>query len=247
MKKLRRLGTIPWVQKSVGVLAAEYLRLVWKTSSFAIDPPDFYSRIAPDLPVIVALWHGQHFMVPFFRRDEHRAKVLISRHRDGEINAIAAKRLGVDAIRGSGTSGRDFHRKGGVSGFKGMLEALAQGYNVTLTADIPKVSRIAGRGIVHLARSSGRPIVPLAVATSRRIQMNNWDQSAINLPLGRLAAAVGEPLRVPADADEETVETMRRLVEERLNAATERVYAIVDGRAQDFDWKSAARATRALA
>jgi lysophospholipid acyltransferase (LPLAT)-like uncharacterized protein len=172
---------------------------------------------------------------------------LISRHRDGEINAIAARRLGVDAIRGSGTSGPDFHRKGGVSGFKGMLEALAQGYNVTLTADIPKVSRIAGRGIVHLARSSGRPIVPLAVATSRRIQMNNWDQSAINLPLGRLAAAVGEPLRVPADADEETVETMRRLVEERLNAATERVYAIVDGRAQDFDWKSAARATRALA
>ena len=247
MKKLRRLGTIPWVQKSVGFLAAEYLRLVWKTNSVAIDPPDVYSRIAPDLPVIIALWHGQHFMVPFFRRDEHRAKVLISRHRDGEINAIAAKRLGVDAIRGSGTSGRDFHRKGGVSGFKAMLEALAQGYNMALTADIPKVSRIAGRGIVLLARTSGRPIIPLAVASSRRIQLNNWDRSAINLPLGRLAVAVGEPIRVPAEADDETVETMRRLVEERLNATTERAYAIVEGRATDFDWKSAVRAARASA
>jgi len=242
MKKLRRLGALPWVQKSVGILAAEYLRLVWKTNSFAIDPPDFYSRIAPDLPVIVAMWHGQHFMAPFIRRGEHRAKVLISRHRDGEINAIAAKRLGVDAIRGSGTSGRDFHRKGGVSGFKAMLEALAQGYNVALTADVPKVSRIAGRGIVHLARASGRLIVPAAVASSRRVQMSNWDRSAINLPFGRLAVAVGEPIRVPPDADDATVERLRRLVEERLNAVTERAYAIVDGRAKDFDWNSATRA-----
>ena len=247
MKKLRRLGTFPWVQKSVGILAAEYLRLVWKTNSFAIDPPDVYSRISPDLPAIVAMWHGQHFMMPFLRREEHRAKVLISRHRDGEINAIAARRLGVEAIRGSGTSGRDFHRKGGVTGFKAMLKALQQGYNVALTADVPKVSRVAGRGIVHLARSSGRPIIPVAVATSRRIEMNNWDRSAINLPLGRLAIAVGELIRVPANADDETIETMRRLVEERLNAATERAYAIVDGRAKDFDWKSAARAARALA
>jgi lysophospholipid acyltransferase (LPLAT)-like uncharacterized protein len=236
MKKLRRIGTVPWVQKSIGVLSAEYLRLVWKTNSFAIDPPDFYSRVIPDMPVIVAMWHGQHFMAPFFKRKQHRVKVLISRHRDGEINAIAAERLGVGAIRGSGTTGRDFHRKGGVSGFKAMLEALAQGYNVALTADVPKVSRVAGRGIVHLARASGRPIYPVAVATSRRIQVHNWDRSAINLPFGRFAIAVGEPVRVAAGADDDEVEIARRTVEDRLNATTERVYAIVDGRAKDFDW-----------
>jgi lysophospholipid acyltransferase (LPLAT)-like uncharacterized protein len=247
MKPLRRLGTVPWVQKSVGVLAAEYLRLVWKTNSFAIDPPDFYSRLAPDLPVIVAVWHGQHFMVPFIRREEHRAKVLISRHRDGEMNAIAIQRLGVEAIRASGTSGTDFHRKGGVSGFKAMLEALQQGYSMVLTADIPKVSRIAGRGIIHLARASGRPIIPVAVATSRRIQLDNWDRSAINLPLGRIAGAAAEPVRVPSDADDAAVENLRRTVEDRLNTATERVYAIVDGRATDFDWASAERAARASA
>ncbi len=235
MKRLRRIETVRWVQKSIGGLAAEYLRLVWKTSSFAIDPPDFYGRVAPDLPIIVAMWHGQHFMMPFVRR-EHRVKVLISRHRDGEINAIAAQRLGLETIRGSGTSGRDFHRKGGASGFKAMLEALACGYNVALTADVPKVSRVAGRGIVHLARASGRPIYPVAVATSRRIQMHNWDRSAFNLPFGRFAIAVGEPIRVAPDADDVTVESARQVVEDRLNATTERVYAIVDGRAKDFDW-----------
>jgi len=227
MNSLRQLSTVPWVQKSVGVLAAEYLRLVWKTSSFAIEPADFYNRVDPELPVIVAMWHGQHFMMPFFRRG-HPVKVLISRHRDGEINAITAERLGLKTIRASGSTGRDFHRKGGVAGFKAMLDSLAEGYTVALTADVPKISRVAGRGIVQLARASGRPIYPVAPATSRRIELDSWDRSAINLPFGRFAFAVGEPIRVAADADDAALEDARRRVEAGLNAATERAYAMVD-------------------
>jgi lysophospholipid acyltransferase (LPLAT)-like uncharacterized protein len=230
MTLFKRIVTTPWVQKSAGILAAEYFRLVWRTSRFEIDPTDFYVRVAPDLPAIIAMWHGQHFMMPFLKREQHRVKVLISRHRDGEINAIAAERLGIEAIRGSGTSGRDFQRKGGVAGFKAMRGALARGYNVALTADVPKVSRVAGRGIVQLARASGRPIYPVAVATSRRIQLRNWDSSAINLPFGRFAIAVGEPIRVAAEADDVTLEDSRRMVELRLNGATERAYAIAEGR-----------------
>jgi hypothetical protein len=226
------------MQRFVGVSTAEYLRLIWKTCRFAIEPPDFYDRVVPDLPMIVAMWHGQHYMVPFFRREHHRVKVLISRHRDGEINAIAAHRLGLETIRGSGTTARDFHRKGGVAGFKGMLDALARGYNVALTADVPKISRVAGRGIVQLASVSGRPIYPVAVATSRRIQLRNWDRSAINLPFGRFAIVIGEPIHVASEADDAALEDARRTVEASLNGATERVYAIVDGRAPDFDWRT---------
>jgi lysophospholipid acyltransferase (LPLAT)-like uncharacterized protein len=233
---LRHLADYPWVQRSIGVAAAEYLRFVWHTNRFGIDPPDIYERVRPDLPAIVAMWHGQHFMMPFFKRQEHRVKVLISRHRDGEINAIAAKRLGVEPIRGSGTSGRDFLKKGGVAGFKQMMEALARGYNVALTADVPKIARVAGRGIVQLARASGRPIYPVAVATSRYIELKSWDRSAFNLPFGRFAIAVGDPIRVAAGADDSAVEEARQMVEARLNATTKRVYDIVEGRAKDFDW-----------
>jgi len=227
MISTRRIATIRWVQKSVGFLAAEYLRLVWKTSSFAIEPTDFYERVAPDLPAIVAMWHGQHFMMPFFRRG-HRVKVLISRHRDGEINAITAERLGLKTIRASGASGRDIVRKGGVGGFMAMLDALEEGWSVALTADVPKVSRIAGRGIVQLARASGRPIYPVAPATSRRIELDTWDRSVVNLPFGRFAFAVGEPIRVAAGADDAALEDARRRVEAGLNAATDRAYAMVD-------------------
>ena len=175
------------------------------------------------------MWHGQHFLLPFLRR-QYRFKVLISRHSDGEINAIAAERLGVGTVRGSGDHGRRFQIKGGVAGFISMLDSLAEGWNMALTADVPKVSRVAGRGIIKLAQESGRPIFPVALATSRRIVLDNWDRSEINLPFSRGGIVVGEPIRVPKDADAHVLQQARATLENALNAATERAHAIADRR-----------------
>jgi lysophospholipid acyltransferase (LPLAT)-like uncharacterized protein len=174
------------------------------------------------------MWHGQHFLAPFIRRAGDRAKVLVSRHRDGEINALAAARLGIDPIRGSGHHGSGFIGKGGVNAFKEMVNALSEGCNVALTADIPKVARVAGLGIIKLASASGRPIYPIAIATSRRVELKNWDRTAINLPFGRGGGVAGEPVRVPADADAPALEAARRALEVALDAATARAYAIAD-------------------
>jgi hypothetical protein len=223
----RLLGSRPF-QLAVAILAAEYLRLVWKTSFFVTEPDDAYERVARDSPVILAMWHGQHFLVPFVRRPEHRAKVLISRHRDGEINAIAAEWLGVGTIRGSGNLGGGFIGKGGVSAFKEMLTALQEGFTVALTADVPKVARVAGLGIIKLASASGRPIFPLAVATRRRVELKTWDRTAVNLPFTRGAGVVGEPVCVPAEADAKTLESSRCALQASLEGATARAYALVD-------------------
>ena len=224
----KRLGRQRWVQVTAGVLAAEYLRLVYKTTRYVIDPPDGYERIDAHLPVILAMWHGQHFMGAFMRRPGDRGKVLISRHRDAEINAIAAERLGIELIRGSGDAGTEFIRKGGLGAFQALLATLQAGESVALTADVPKIARRAGRGIVMLARESGRPIFPVALASSRRYVLDNWDKTTINLPFGRGAAVCGEPVHVPADADNGALERYRRQVEDNLNAATARAYALVD-------------------
>jgi len=229
MVSWKRLARSRFVQAAVGAIGAEYIRLVFKTSRFIVEPPDIYERIAPDLPIILAMWHGQHFLSPFIKRPEHRAKVLISRHRDGEVNAIAAQRLGIGVIRGSGDNGVEFHRKGGVPAFREMLAALEDGYNMALTADVPKISRVAGRGIVKLAALSGRPIYPIAIATRRRIELDNWDRSVINLPFSRGGAVVPEPIVVPPGADEATLESCRSQLEVALNAATARAYALADG------------------
>lgn len=209
-------------------MAAEYLRLVWNTTRFRLEPPDIYESIKPDLPVIIAMWHGQHFLMPFIKHKTHRAKTLVSHHRDGAMNAAAARWLGVDVVRGSGTHSPDFDKKGGTSAFREMLTALEHGYSIALTADVPKVSRVCGLGIVKLAGMSGRAIYPIAIAASRRRVLDNWDRSAVPLPFGRGARVAGTPVRVPPDADDAALEAARRAVEMSLNAATARAYAIAD-------------------
>jgi len=226
----QRIARSRLTQVTLGTLAAGYLQLVWKTSRFELEPADIYEAVVPDLPAIIAMWHGQHFMVPFIKREEHRVKVLISLHRDGEINAIAAERLGIETIRGSG--GR-FDRKGGVGAFREMVDALAQGYSVALTADVPKVARVAGHGILMLARESGRPIFAVAVATSRRIELGNWDRSTINLPFSRGGMVGGKAIWVPRDADEAILEERRHALEAELNLVTARAYALADRSRRD--------------
>jgi len=226
MMRLRDLTRTGWFQRAAGFTAAEFLRLVWWTNRFTLDPPDLYERFVPQMPCIVAFWHGQHFMMPFVRRN-YPAAVLVSRHRDGEINAIAAERLQVATLRGSGSHGNDFHRKGGVGAFKLMLQQLEKGINMALTADVPKVARKAGLGIIMLARESGRPILPVAIATSRFKRMNNWDRSVIHLPFGHGVIATGEAIRVPKDADEAEMERLRAQLQERLNEVNRRAYHLV--------------------
>ena len=228
MKRLLR-NTLrsSWVQRAAGFLAAEFLRLVWKTNTFTFDPVDVYDIVEPQMPVILAFWHGQHFMTPFIKQKDYRGAVLISKHRDGEFNALAAERLGIATVRGSGDHGGAFHRKGGVGAFKEMVRVLERGINMALTADVPKRSRVAGMGIIMLARESGRPIMPFAMATSRYVQLNNWDRTTINLPFGRGVLVGGEPLSVPADADAATMEALRLQLEVTLNEATQRAYDAV--------------------
>ena len=224
-----------WFQRGIGFLAAEYLKFVWRTNRFTLDPPGLYERVEPQLPAIFAFWHGQHFMTPFIKtKDSHVAKVLVSLHPDGEYNAIAAERLGIGTIRGSGDHGSGFHRKGGISAYREMVRALEENYNSALTADVPKRSRVVGLGIIMLARESGRPIMPFAMATSRYIRLNNWDRTTINLPFGRGALIGVEEVYVPSDADAEKMEELRLKLEAILNEATRRAYAMV-GRPEGAD------------
>jgi lysophospholipid acyltransferase (LPLAT)-like uncharacterized protein len=226
MSLLKRIVASDAFLEAAGAVGTWYLRLTWATSSHSLEPPDIYQRIK--MPVILAMWHGQHFMVPFVKLPEHKAKVLISRHRDGEVNARAAHRLGVGTVRGSGAHNGEFTRKGGASAFTEMLDALKDGYNMALTADVPKVSRVCGMGVVKLAQYSGRPIYPVAVASSRRIELDNWDRTAINLPFSRIAMVAGDPISVPQDADAATLEGARQHVERELNRVTKRAYDVAD-------------------
>jgi lysophospholipid acyltransferase (LPLAT)-like uncharacterized protein len=233
MPLLKRLIKTRWLNKAIAVILAKYLQLVWKTSRVVFEPQDFKARALASAPIIIGMWHGQHFLTPFLA-DRHPTKALISRHRDGEINAMIAEHLGIQSIRGSGGHRRKVQRKGGVSAFYEMLDALKKNSSVALTADVPKISRIAGRGIANLALISGRPVFVVAIATRNRLVFRSWDRAALNLPFGRAAVVGAGPISIslPAAAPEEfaefTIEIFRRSIETALNRVTERAYEIVD-------------------
>ena len=82
---------------------------------------------------------------------------------------------------------------------------------------------------------SGRPIYPVAIATSRRVVLDNWDRTAVNLPFSRGAGVAGEPIRVPPMPTTRRSKLRAARSKTALNAATERAYAIVDRHSGDAD------------
>jgi lysophospholipid acyltransferase (LPLAT)-like uncharacterized protein len=214
-------------QHGLGFVFARYLGLVRRTNRWLHEPEDIYGQLEPLQPFIGAMWHGQHFMAPFLRRPQDRAASLVSRSRDGEMNAVALHHLGIRAIRGSGARGRDQRLKGGAPALRSMLKALDGGDNMFLTADIPKIARRCGAGIITLARMSGRPIVPVAVVTGRKLDFDSWDRASLGLPLGRGAIVAGTPIWVERDADPDALEAHRAALERDLDRVHGRAYALV--------------------
>jgi lysophospholipid acyltransferase (LPLAT)-like uncharacterized protein len=213
-----------------GFLLACHVWLVRLTNRLVRVPAASFHEPWDREPAIIAVWHGEHFLLPFVFRRTDKVNVMVTLHRDGEIITWAGVFFSLKYIRGSGDHGKEFMRKRAVRAFATMLRLLKRGENVAMTADVPKVARVAGLGIVTLAKHSGCPIVPVGMGTSRRFRLSNWDRTCINLPFGRMVTVRGEPIRVARDADDAALEAARRTVEERLIDADARAYAIADGR-----------------
>ena len=183
-----------FAEEALGLLFALYLWLVRRTNRFIREPADIDSAIAGQTPVIVAMWHGQHLMISYaWPKSIARMAALISRHRDAGAQAVALRHLGVTPVRGSGGRSHRIRDKGGASATLSLRRLLGSGVSVAMMADVPKRARLAGRGIVMLARISGRPIVPTAVVTSRRFDFNSWDRASLGKPFGRGAIVAGRP------------------------------------------------------
>jgi lysophospholipid acyltransferase (LPLAT)-like uncharacterized protein len=222
-----------WTKDAIASTMAAYLRFVYRTNRTVDGSDDPLPVVAEQTPLITALWHGQHLLAPCVTPPGYPLVAMFSRSADAELNAIVGEKLGFEIVRGSGGRNRKSSvDKGGARALLALKKALQDGKSVAMIADIPHgTPRQAGLGIVTLARISGRPIFPLALATSRRkVLERSWDRTTINLPFGRKAIVIGEPVHVAADASDEEMEVKRREVTDSLNAAMAKAYRLVDGR-----------------
>lgn len=160
-----------------------------------------------------AHWHGDEIaLLPVGGR--MGVTILVSRSRDGEKMARAARTLGFRVVRGS--SGR-----GGVGGLLSMMKAAREGHHVVLAVDGPRGPRgVCKPGIVRLAQKTGVPLFPAGVAVSRRfVFKKSWNQVYLPLPFSRQVILIGDPIHFPKEASDEEMNLFCRQVEEALRRA----------------------------
>ena len=217
-------------ERALGFALASYLKAVRRFNRFVVEPADFEALAKQYHPAIIAMWHGQHLMMPFARHPSvPRVYAMVSRHRDAGAQAQALRWFDIEPIRGSGAHGDRVREKGGARALIELKRLVESGATVAMTADVPKIARVAGIGVVTLARLTGRPILPVAVATSRRFDFKSWDRASLGKPFGRGAIVFGAPILVPSGADAQAMETARRTVEADLDSVHARAYALVGG------------------
>jgi hypothetical protein len=176
-------------------------------------------------PYIHAFWHGHLFLMPYSYLG-HRIAIMISAHHDGELIARTMKRFGHESLRGSTTSG-------GAMALRAAVRALRDGCDVGFTPDGPRGPRHrAQMGVVQAARMSGAPIVPVAFSASRKRVLGSWDGFIVPMPFSKGVFVYGDPIEVPAQADEAQMEAARVKVEQSLNSLASKAEALAAGAGQ---------------
>jgi lysophospholipid acyltransferase (LPLAT)-like uncharacterized protein len=173
---------------------------------------------APSL--VPCYWHQHTLFCGKFLIEQHgrglNAGWLISPSVDGELAAMALRRLGAAVIRGSST-----HT--GARALRDYYQALTRdNVSPVITPDGPRGPRFKFKpGALLLAQMSGRPILPMSYAASRA-WLVKWDKFVIPLPLARIAVALGPPCYVPRVTD---AAAMARL-QTQMEAELKRLYGV---------------------
>lgn len=199
-----------WVARAAGYGLHAYISGVMRTTRFDPLPSGQRPWERTDGSFIALTWHGQQMLsLAALKGAPRRTNVLVSLHFDGTVVASVLARAGYGAIRGSGTQTRaKIRNKCGIPAFLAMRQALDSGTNVLMTADVPKVARVAGKGAAQLARATGRPIFLFAAVTSARVDLDNWDRASLALPFGRGCVLWSEALTVSGDAGAAEIEAI---------------------------------------
>lgn len=159
--------------------------------------------------LIYAFWHSW-ILTGCYARRNRKITTLISQHRDGELIARTAVRLGYQVSRGSSS-------RGGAGGLKGLCDAAEAGQDLSINPDGPKgPAKQAHPGVIMLASLTGLPILPSAMAFSRAWRLNSWDRFVIPKPFSRVVIVFASPIEVPRDLTEDMLLEYRETLRQSL-------------------------------
>jgi lysophospholipid acyltransferase (LPLAT)-like uncharacterized protein len=169
---------------------------------------------------LLVLWHGQGLMpITTFRaerlclyashtRDPNYARYLLV-IRWWTLRLI--ERLGYRVLDAS-------QFKSESRGVMQFVDTLRSGAGSVIAADGPQGPiYVAKPGPAFLAKKSGVLLLPLGVALSGGFHLDQWDRFEVPWPFAQAVICVGEPIEVPARADDKELEQVRLQLETEMN------------------------------
>ena len=205
----------PLIVRIVGRIAGSAIWSIFRTLRYelAVHSVNPYDSVG-DNRFLFSVWHDSAVMAAF--GGPHRQTIaLTSRHRDGTFVESILCAVQVESVRGS------TGKTGGRAALK--LLSRAKVNDIVITPDGPRgPRREMSRGIVYLASKTGNAIVPTAFACSNAWDFRgSWTSLTIPKPFSRIVLLAGAPIEVPADVQDEDMESYRQNVQQSMDRLQE--------------------------
>ena len=202
----------------IGWLLHFLVSVVGGTLRWRIEDPAGLFTNPPNHPFLLAFWHNRLFLLPYIYRKycpKRPMAALISASKDGDKLEQVLVRLNIVCVRGS-TSRR------GPQALREVMRLSRQGYDSGITPDGPRGPKCRVQpGVIGLAQLTQNPIAPCSYVLSRKITLKSWDNFMIPLPFARCIVRLGQPIYVPAEADDAVRENKRLELERVLQTLSE--------------------------
>ena len=196
------------MRRLLGLLLGLVVRAwVWTFRVRVVAP----ANLADFPPSVFAFWHGRQ-MPLFSLRPGRRAVALVSRSRDGELQAGLLAAAGLGSVRGSSS-------RGGAVALGAVVRRLARvGEHALFAVDGPRGPAFRAKpGAAKAAALAHAPLVPLGSGAAWTFRLARaWDDFLVVLPFSRVVVVVGEPV------DPATALADPRVLEAAIAGACER-------------------------
>lgn len=205
---------------AIATVGYPFLRGLGATWKWKVGGAEHVEAIrARGLHPIHSFWHGR--ILPATVYFQRRSIVVItSENYDGEWIARIIQKFGYGTARGSTSRG----------GPKALLQLVREvkSQGVAFTLDGPRgPAEVAQPGAVWLSKATGNPLLPFHAEAVSSWTLESWDRTQIPKPFTTVAMAIGEPLYVPRDADEDALEDWRLRLQQSIAACRHQCAALL--------------------
>ena len=208
------------IQTLISLVGSIYILTVYKTSKVNLkNRKKIENLLERNESFIYSFWHDQLLMCPLTWQSNSSIKVLISKHRDGDIIARLISNRGFEAIRGSTHKTNKIKNKGGLLSARKMIKSLKNGISIGISPDGPKGPRHkVSDGILSISRLSKSVILPVGIGFKKKWVLNTWDKFIIPKPFNEITVVWGDP--ISAITNEKNNHQFKIKLESKMNNLT---------------------------